>query len=133
MWRQLVLLLLGGVGGEGLRKLLDCLAEIDGDFWLVSKRVLKDLDEDRCLLWRARHHVRMVHANLEDDPANCFTHLNRRVLEHIKQLRETWAKDLGKVLLVRAIGSGSESHECRVAFLPLFVHDVGLDELHDTG
>ena len=72
-----------------------------------------------------------MHANLKGHPGDGLTNFDTRILEHVQKLLDARAEDLGEVLLVRAVGSGSKRHECSVPFLPLGVHDICLNELHD--
>ena len=76
------------------------MAKVDGDFRLVGKRVYEHTHEHGCLLWRACHHVRVMHADLESHPGDGLTNFDARVLEHVHQLLDARAEDLGEVLLV---------------------------------
>lgn len=91
VWRELIFEDCVGVGCQRFGEFLNCLAQVYGDLGPVSERVDEDLNEDGGLLWRARHHISMVVADLEDHPSDSFTHLNRLILEHIKKLLDAGA------------------------------------------
>jgi len=103
MCRKLVLLLLRRVWSQRLSQFLNSLAEIDRDFWLVSEGSNQDLDEQSCLLGRARHHIRVMCADLEGHPGDGLSHFDRRILEHVQELLDAWAQYLRKCCLVRAV------------------------------
>lgn len=73
----------------------------------------------------------MVRADLKSDPGNSFTHFDGRVLEHVHQLGDAWAKNLRKSWLLRTVRDRSKRHQGRITLLPVGVLDVGHDEGDD--
>lgn len=109
------------------------MAKINGDTWAIWQRLDYYTNKLLSLLGSAGHDISVVGADLQCDPGNSLAHLDRLVLEHGKELIAALLDKRGEGWLVGTIGDRTESDQGSIAFLPLSVHDVHLDESYDGG